>query len=182
MLITTERLLLRAWRDDDLPAYAALNADPRVREFFPRLLTHAESDKEATWLRSHLETNGWGAWAVEVVGKVSFAGWVGLGPPDFGSHPPPFRHRTPCIEIGWRLAFDCWGQGYATESANAVARFGFETLRLEEIVSWAVKANQRSRNVMSKIGMTYDSSEDFYNPQAPPGHRLGPCVVYRLTG
>lgn len=166
--------------DDDLPAYAALNADPRVREFFPFALTTKVSDAEAAGLRKDLAVNGWGAWAVEVVGKVPFAGWVGLGPPDFGPHSPPFKHVTPCIEIGWRLAYDCWGHGYATEAATVVARFGFETLGLEETISWAPKGNLRSRNVMSKLGMTHEPNEDFYNPCAPPGHRLGECALYRF--
>lgn len=179
-MIRTPRLLLRQWRDDDLPAYAALNADPRVREFFPFVLTERTSNAEALSLRNDLETKGWGAWAVEVVGKVPFAGWVGLGPPDFGAYLPPFKHVTPCIEIGWRLAYDCWGYGYATEAARAAAQFGFETLRLEELISWAPNGNLRSRNVMSKIGMTRDPGEDFHNPCAPPDHRLGPCVLYRL--
>src|SRR5258705_8973488 len=99
MAITTPRLLLSQWRDDDLPAYAVLNADPRVREFFPFALTAKQSNAEAAVMRHDLETNGWGAWAVEVVGKVPFAGRVGLGPPDFGGHPPPFDHIPPCIEI-----------------------------------------------------------------------------------
>jgi len=179
-MITTQRLLLRQWRDDDLPAYAALNADPRVREFFPFVLTRSASDAEAAALFKDLAANGWGAWAVEVVGKVPFAGWVGLGPPDFGAHSPPFNHVTPCIEIGWRLAYDCWGYGYATEAATAAAQFGFETLGLQEIISFAPTGNLRSRRVMSKLGMTHDPNEDFYHPCAPQDHPLGPCALYRL--
>ena len=178
-MIETPRLFLRQWRDDDLPVYAALNADPRVREFFPTVLTRSESDADAAGLRAHLAAEGWGAWAVEVVGKTPFAGWVGLGPPDFGSHSPPFKHIPPCIEIGWRLAHACWGQGYATEAARVVARFGFETLRLHEIISYAPEGNLRSRNVMTKLGMTRDPAEDFLHPKAPPNHPLARCVLYR---
>ena len=178
-MIRTRRLLLRQWRDDDLPAFAKLNADPRVREFFPYALTRPQSDNEAAWARKHLEVNGWGLWAVEVVGQIPFAGFVGLSPPDFND--PPFRHVKPCIEIGWRLSYDCWGCGYATEAAIAAAAFGFDNLGLQEIVSFTATGNLHSRRVMSKIGMTHDPNDDFYYPCVPPNHPLGPHVLYRLA-
>ena len=180
MTITTPRLLLRQWRDDDLPAYAALAGDPRVAEFFPFPLPARVAYEQANAIRKHVAEKGWGGWAVEVKGKVPFAGWVGLGPPDFQGLAPPFKHVTPCIEIGWRLAYECWGHGYATEAAMAAARFGFETLGLEEIISFAPMGNLRSRRVMAKLGMTHDPNENFYHPCAPPNHPLGPCALYRL--
>jgi RimJ/RimL family protein N-acetyltransferase len=180
--LKTERLILRQWRDDDLRPYAALNADPRVRQFFPFALTPNRSDEEAAVLRKDLAANGWGAWAVEVIGKVPFAGWVGLGPPDFQGLPAPFKvHSTPLIEIGWRLAYECWGCGYATEAATAVAEFGFKVLDLPEIISFAPTGNLRSRKVMSKIGMIHDPDGDFFHPCAPPNHPFRPLfMLYRL--
>ena len=140
--LTTQRLVLRPWRDGDVPAFAALNADARVMEFFPKRLEREESDAHAAAIRQRMEQRGFGLWAVEVPGVAEFIGFVGLSVPSFESH------FTPCVEVGWRLAFEHWGRGYATEAARASLAFGFERLGLEEIVSLTVPANVRSRHVM----------------------------------
>ncbi len=98
--LVTPRLRLRAWTDDDRGPFAALNADPRVMEFFPSVLSRLESDALAVRIAAHIDTLGWGLWAVEVPGATAFAGYVGLAEPTFAA---PF---TPCVEIGWRLAHD----------------------------------------------------------------------------
>jgi len=89
----------------------------------------------------------------------------------------PFR---PCVEIGWRLASESWGQGLATEGARAVVDHAFGVLALREIVSFTTAANLRSRRVMEKLGMSRDPREDFDHPLIPEGHRLRPHVLYRL--
>src|ERR1700685_1695232 len=104
--LTTPRLRLRPGCDDALPAYAALNADPRVMEFFPKLLTQAESDASAATIRENGELRGFGRWAVEVLDATPFIGFVGLNVPRFETH------FTPCVEIGWRLAFEHWCRGF----------------------------------------------------------------------
>lgn len=175
MTITTERLLLRPWYDDDLPFFAALNADPRVREHFPNTLSRLESDAEAARIRIGLAKRGFGLWAVEVPGRVPFAGFVGLSEPHFQAH------FTPAIEIGWRLAFDHWGKGYAIEAATAVLAHAFGSLALKEIVSFTVPANIRSRAVMERIGMTRSPADDFDHPNLPDGHPLRRHVLYRLS-
>jgi len=94
---------------------------------------------------------------------------------------PGFTARfTPCVEIAWRLARDYWGFGYATEAARAARDYGFAHLGFEEIVSFTVAANQRSRNVMERIGMTHVAADDFEHPLLPPGHPLRHHVLYRL--
>lgn len=105
---------------------------------------------------------------------ATFAGFVGLSVPNFQA---PF---TPCVEIGWRLAADYWGRGYATEGARAALEFGFETLKLEEIVSFTVPGNVRSRRVMERIGMAYDPADDFDHPswRLPSGPARH--VLYRV--
>jgi RimJ/RimL family protein N-acetyltransferase len=171
--IPTFRLLLRPWRDEDLPAFAAMNADPRVMEFFPRPLDRAESDARAARIRDHFARHGFGLWAVEVPGVADFIGFVGLSVPDFEM---PFM---PCVEVGWRLAHEHWGQGYATEAARAALDFGFRRLALDEIVSFTVPANRRSRGVMERIGMTRTPADDFDHPALPEGHPLRRHVLYR---
>src|SRR5215469_10817437 len=108
--LTTARLLLRPFAERDFEAFAALNADPRVREFFPSVLDRAESDSSATRYVQHWVRYGFGRWTVEVPGVTSFAGVVGL------SNMPFPTHFSPAVEIGWRLAYDYWGFGYAIEA------------------------------------------------------------------
>jgi RimJ/RimL family protein N-acetyltransferase len=88
---------------------------------------------------------------------------------------------TPAAEIEWRLVPEAWGRGYATESAGAALKFGFESRGLAEIVSFTVPANARSRAVMERLGMTRDRGDDFDHPRLPPGHRLRRHVLYRLS-
>jgi len=173
--LATARLRLRPWRDDDLAPFAALNADPRVMEFFPAALDRAQSDALAARIRAHLGERGFGLWAVEVSGVAPFAGFVGLSVPRFEAH------FTPCVEIGWRLAREHWGRGYATEGAVAALAFGFRDLGLTEIVSFTAPANQPSRRVMSRLGMTRDPRDDFDHPALPAGHALRRHVLYRLS-
>jgi ribosomal-protein-alanine N-acetyltransferase len=174
MHLSTERLLLRPWRGDDLDSFAALNADPRVMEFFPSVLSRHDSDALAERIAAHIDTHGWGLWAVEVPGAASFAGFIGLSVPGFAT---PF---TPCVEIGWRLAHEHWGRGYAIEGARAALAFGFAVLKLEEIVSFTVPANVRSRRVMERLGMTRNPSDDFDHPGLPVEHPLRRHVLYRI--
>jgi RimJ/RimL family protein N-acetyltransferase len=174
MELTTKRLRLRLWRDEDLPAFAALNSDPRVMQYMPKLLDRAESDAFAERIKENFARTGFGLWAVEVTGTADFIGFTGLSVPRFEAR------FTPCVEIGWRLAFDYWGHGYATEAACAARDYGFSQLGLKEIVSFTVTANQRSRKVMERIGMTHFPEDDFHHPLLPEGHPLRYHVLYRL--
>ena len=174
VVLRTERLVLRPWRDEDLAPFAALTADPRVREHFPSLLSREESDAAARRMRAEIDQNGYGAWAVEVPGLAPFVGFIGLAVPAFDA---PF---TPCVEIEWRLARAAWGRGLATEGARAALAFAFDELGLEEIVAMTTPANRPSRRVMEKLGMRHDPSEDFDHPLLPPGSPLRRHVLYRL--
>lgn len=173
-MIQTERLLLRQWRDEDLDPFAELNADPAVMEFFPSVLTTAESDAAAAGNRAHIAEHGWGLWAAEVFDTGEFIGFIGLWsvPAEF-----PF---SPAVEVGWRLARSHWGRGYATEGARAAVYFGFGDLGLEEIVSMTTLSNERSWRVMEKLGMTRNPADDFDHPRVPEGHPLRRHVLYRL--
>ena len=173
-ILTTERLILRRWRESDRETFARMNADPGVMEFFPALLSREESDALIDRIEAHFEEHGFGLFAAEVRGDGSLIGFTGLNNPDF---PAPFM---PSVEIGWRLRKEYWGRGLATEAARAVLYYGFETLRLKEIVAFTVPANTRSRRVMEKLGMAQDSAAEFDHPRLPAGHPLRRHVVYRL--
>lgn len=172
--ITTERLRLRRWRSSDHEPFAAMNADSRVTEFLPGNLTREQSDAFVERIESHFERHGFGLWAVDVLSSEKFVGYVGLSIPRFSAH------FTPCVEIGWRLGFQHWGQGYATEGARGALEFGFDTLSLREIVSFTVPLNTRSRRVMERIGMTHNVSDDFDHPLLPENHPLRQHVLYRI--
>ncbi len=172
--IRTPRLRLRRWLADDREPFAAMNADPLVMEHFPRVLSRQESDTFANAIEQHFETHGFGLWVLEVPGVVPFAGFVGLAIPSFEE---PF---TPGVEVGWRLAREHWGRGYATEGARAAVTFGFMSLELDEIVAFTVSSNDRSRRVMEKLGMTWNPGDDFDHPRLPEGHALRRHVLYRL--
>jgi RimJ/RimL family protein N-acetyltransferase len=172
--LTTDRLCLRRWTPSDRLPFAALNADPQVTEFLPSTLSRQESDALAERIEAHFERHGFGLWAVEAPGVAAFAGFVGLSVPRFEAH------FTPCIEVGWRLAREFWNRGYATEAAQAALAFAFRELQADEVVSFTVAGNVRSRRVMDKIGMTRSESDDFDHPSLPDGHPLRRHVLYRI--
>jgi RimJ/RimL family protein N-acetyltransferase len=175
-VLRTARLILRAFTDDDLDDFAAMNADPRVAEFLPKTLTRDESAEGLARIRARTAEDGFGLMAVDVPGVARCIGWTGLTRVRFIA---PF---TPAVEVGWRLAFAHWGHGYATEAACASLAFGFGELGLEEIVSFTVPANVRSWRVMEKIGMRRDPDGDFDHPSLSEGNPLRRHVLYRVSG
>ncbi len=170
----TRRLLLRAWREADHAPFAAMNADPHVMRYFAALGTPESSRRLMEVWNSQLQERGWSNWAVERRDTGEFIGFVGLTVP-----PRPSLHFMPCVEIGWRLIAAHWHQGFATEAAREVLRFGFEGLALEEIVSFTTLSNTPSRAVMERLGMA-NSHEDFDHPAVPAGHPLLRHCLYRL--
>jgi RimJ/RimL family protein N-acetyltransferase len=174
IVIRTARLALRQWRDSDRAPFARINADPRVMEFFPKTLDRQQSDAMVDRIYGGLAKRGWGLWATELSGTQEFIGFVGLNPTLMDL---PF---CPCVEIGWRLAADHWGKGYATEAARAALDIGFGTLGLDEIVSFTAQSNQRSQAVMQKLGMRRDDYE-FDHPNIAQGHALRRHCLYRLS-
>ncbi len=172
--IRTRRLILRPWREEDLEFYALMNSDPRVMEYFPSTLSREESDRQARLMMNEIPQNGWGFWAVEVPDVAKFIGWIGLRKVGFSAT------FTPAVEIGWRVAFDHWGHGYATEGARACLQYGFEILKLKEIVSFTAFANQRSQRVMQQIGMHHSPADDFDHPKLSVDCNLRRHVLYRI--
>jgi RimJ/RimL family protein N-acetyltransferase len=174
--IGTSRLLLRNWEDRDRDLFHRINSDPVVMEFFPFRRDREQSDAKMDELQAAIEHDGFGFAAMEVIRTGDCAGFAGLSRP---RDLPMFPEDT--IEIGWRLAPEYWGKGYATEAAEAWLAFGFETLGLDEIVSFAVAGNRRSTAVMERIGMKADPASDFDHPAIGDNHaHLRRHVTYRL--
>jgi len=172
--LETERLILRMWRDADRDSFAQMNQDSAVMEFLPGPLSRPQSDAMVERIEAHFVQHGFGLWAAELRGSGEFLGYVGLAVPRFEAA------FTPCVEIGWRIALNHWGRGFATEGARAAARFAFDVLSLEELVSFTVPANVRSLRVMEKLGMTHDATDDFDHPLLAVGHPLRRHVLYRI--
>jgi RimJ/RimL family protein N-acetyltransferase len=166
---------MREWRDSDREPYAALNADPEVMRHFPATLTSQQSSEMIDRMRAAWADQGFGLWAVERTDTSQLVGFVGLAAPVWQAA------FTPCVEVGWRLGRQHWGNGFAPEAATAALEWGFANVELprDEIVSFTTAANFNSRRVMEKIGMTRDLDGDFDHPLLPEwaGRRH---VLYRI--
>lgn len=174
-VLETERLVLRGWCDDDVEPWADMNEDERVMRYFPSTTPRERSYEQAAFMRSELELNGYGWWVLEVKGEPGFSGVMAA---DDIRYELPFK---PLREIGWRLPVHRWNQGYATEAARALEQYAFDILQWPHIIAMTVTPNAPSRNVMQKLGMTYDPADDFVHPRVPEGSWLQPTVVYRKS-
>ncbi len=171
--LETGRLILRQWSDSDRDAFATMNADPGVMRYFPAPLSRTKSDALLERMREAWRRDGISFWAVELKGG-GLIGFCGLNRTSF----PP--HMATCIEIGWRLAPNAWGKGYATEAARASLDNGFGAMGLDEVVAFCVAGNERLRAVMERLGMTRNPADDFDDPDAAVDSPLRPLVLYRL--
>jgi RimJ/RimL family protein N-acetyltransferase len=172
--IETPRLLLRHWRDSDIEPWVTMNLDRRVTEFFTSEYTRPIVESAAVLRRRELDERGYGWWVVEVRGGTPFAGVVALGEVPFEAH------FTPAREVGWRLAPEHWGKGYATEGARGALEHAFAVLGWDEVVAMTAVQNVRSQRVMDRLGMTRDPSDDFEHPKVREGSPLRRHVLYRL--
>lgn len=169
----TERLRMRQWKHSDRGPFAALNTDPGVMEFFPSPLTRSDSDAMADRCQSLIEERGWGFWVAESKATQEVIGFLGL------HIPIPELPFSPCVEVGWRLAFQYWGKGFATEAARGALRIGFERLSLPEIVSFCAAHHLKSRAVMERLGMR--ESGTFEHPGVPVDSIHRQHCLYRLS-
>lgn len=169
----TERLHLRPVRKDDLGALARLGTDNRVMAPFGGACTREKSGEWLERLLVHWQQHGYGRFFVEGGGRL--VGVVGLSRTEFDAG------HVPDVEIAWRLPYEEWGKGYATEAARAVIDDGFGRLGLEQIVGVTTPDNIRSRRVMERLEMTYSPSETFEHPLVPEGDPRRTHVVYRLS-
>ena len=173
-MLTTPRLLLRHWRDEDLEPLAAMTADPMVMRYFGRIRDRAQSDAWAGRVRAHIEKHGFGIWALEVPGVAPFIGFVGL------STVPSDLPMAPAVEAVWTLNAPFWRRGYASEAARVAMDDGFTRLGLLEIVAYTAAVNAPSRGVMERLGMRRDAAGDFDHPRVPEGSEFRPHVLYRI--
>ena len=167
VVLTTRRLLLRTFRRDDLPHYAALNADPEVVRYLGGGLSRQHSDEIAEWANEVHEAEGIGLLAVERRADGTFIGMCGLHHQE--SYPDD-------VEVGWRLAYEHWGQGYATEAATAWLDHAFGPLGLPRVISITDPPNVRSLAVMRRLGMTFDHAAQITDEGV-----VFDAVIYSIT-
>ncbi len=171
--IETPRLILRDWKEEDIPIFARLNSDDKAMEFFLNKLSYQETLNFYNRIQKEFSTSGYGLYAVEKKEDHAFIGYVGLHNITFDVD------FAPAVEIGWRLLPEVWNQGYATEAASACLEYARTTLGLKELYSFTSLPNKRSERVMQKIGMMKD--KEFNHPLVSPDHPLYRHILYKIT-
>jgi len=147
-IFKSERLGFRNWSNEDLDEFAKLNSDKAVMEHFPKTLSKKEVEELIKKLSDHYAKNGFTYYATEILATKELIGMIGLA---YQEYKTAF---TPAIDIGWRLKRSAWGKGYATEGAKRCLEYAFDELSINKIISVCTITNQKSENVMKKIGMT----------------------------
>ncbi len=172
-MIETGRLILREWRDEDVAPFHAICSDPKVMAYLGPLMSLEETAALVSRCHDDQVRDGHCFWALERREDARLIGWCGL---IRGSEGPVDGKP----ELGWRLASDFWGQGYASESARAARDWAFENLPDDSV--WAITSvgNTASRAVMERIGMAHRPECNFDHPKVPPGDPLVPHVAYSL--
>ena len=172
IILLTERLIIRCWKDSDIELFAQMNMDKEVMKYFPKTLSYIETQERVEKIRSNIDEHNFGLYAVEYKTTEQFIGFTGFSTPTFEAY------FTPCIEIGWRYRKEFWGQGFATEAAKACLKYGFEVLNFDKIVSFTSTLNINSEKVMKRIGMTFIGYFD--NPQIEENNPLCRHVLYQI--
>lgn len=145
MILETERLVLRPFRQADIDAYAELCADPMVMKFLNATgspISRADAWRQIAVYLGHWELRGFGTWAVEERATGEFVGRVGLHYPE----------GWPDRELGWTIATRFWGKGYASEAARAAIAHAFDTLGWTHLVSLIHPDNHRSARLTERLG------------------------------
>ncbi len=178
VVATTERLVLRNWREKDRDLFHEINSDPDVMEFFPFQRTRDQSDELFERLCGVIAETGFGFYALANRETDEAMGFCGLS--RTAERLEPFV-PTGSVEIGWRLARRHWGHGYITEAAKRLLDFGFAEKQLNEIIAFAVAGNRRSTAVMQRIGMVAVPERDFMMPGIEDARaEIRPHVVYAI--
>ena len=160
--IHTSRLLLREFDLTDAPSFFELNADPEVLRWtgdvaFPDVATSEAFIRGYDTYRVH----GFGRWTMVRLSDGEILGWCGLK-----------RQPESFVDLGYRLHRRHWGQGYATEAAQASVDLGFQRFGLDAIIGRASRGNAASVRVLEKVGMR------FWKDEACEG--IEDSVLYRV--
>ena len=174
MIVETARVRLRGWHETDRAPFAAMNADPQIMRHLGPPQSRTESDASIDRQIALMAAGEPAFWAAERVADGAFLGFIGVKPISFAT---PF---APGYEIGWRLAHEHWGKGYASEGARAALDHAFAAYKLDVIYAITVPANLPSQAVMWRIGMTRVAGGDFDHPLLEAGDPLRRHILFRI--
>ena len=162
--LRTERLVLRMLREDDFGPYGAVMADPEVTRYLGdgRTLSRADAWRQMAMILGHWQLRGYGHWAVEEAATGRFAGRIGFFNPE----------GWPDFELGWTLAREFWGRGYATEGARRALEYGFTVLGRQHVISLIRPGNAASVRVAGRLGERLEGSVELLG---------SPSLVYRIS-
>ncbi len=173
-MIETDRLILRGWRDSDIEPFHAMCNDPEVMRYLGPPMSREVAEESAARQNGFLASHGYCFWAVERKAGGAFLGFCGIKPGPAGT---PIADQ---MEIGWRLARDAWGQGYAREAAEASIVWAWANTGTPEIAAMTNIGNVRSWGLMERLGMIRDHASDFDHPAVAEGDPLRPHILYRI--
>lgn len=172
--LKTERLVLRGWRDEDVPAFHAICSDPTVMATLGAPLSYEQTEALVARMQGLQADLRHCFWAMERREDARLIGWCGIIRGSVG----PVVDQP---EAGWRMAADCWGKGYASEAARASIDWAFANLPDPAVYAITSDGNQRSRAVMERMGMTRLAEGDFDHPKVDPASPLLRHVTYSVT-
>jgi len=158
--LITDRLVLRALKADDFPAFAEFYASDRSK-FIGGPATETQAWRFLACEIGHWALRGYGRWAVEEISTGQFCGLIGLW----------FPLDWPEPEIGWDLMNGYEGKGYATEAALAARTHAYTTLGWTTAISLVAPENHGSRSVAQRMGASRDG--DFTH------EKFGPTEIWR---
>jgi RimJ/RimL family protein N-acetyltransferase len=166
MILETDRLVLRHQVIEDLDALWALYCDPEITKYIPDApRSYEEAKEELEWhMNGHPKYPELGLWATIHKESGNFIGRCGLLPWTIDEKQE--------VEVAYTIAREYWGQGLATEAAQAILNHGFEQLNLSRLVSLIDLENIASQRVAEKIGMTFEKEAR---------DELGPFLIYSIT-
>lgn len=173
-MIETERLILRRWEERDRAPFHMLCSDPRVMKFIGPPQLRAESDAAIDRQNGFFDTLGHCFWAVERRTDGTLLGFCGVKP---GAAQTPVEGE---LEIGWRIAFDHWGRGYAREAAQASLDWTWDHQTASRVMAITAAQNARSWGLMERIGMTRVADGDFVDPQAATDSPFRAAITYSI--
>lgn len=168
----SKRLGFRNWLPEDLPPFAEMNADEEVMEHFPKPLSRQETVDSIERLQKHYAVHGHTYYAVDILETGEFIGFIGLAYQDYETA------FNPSIDMGWRLRKVAWGKGYATEGAKRCLAHAFTDLQFNRLIAVCTVQNQKSENVMQKIGMIKQGEFKHPNLTAFPDYET--CLWYEI--
>lgn len=176
MIVETERLRLRPWREEDKSTLCAIINTPAMMVHFGGVVPDAEIDALVDRMMASQARDGFSMGAVELRSDGSLAGICGLRrDPAYAAVPVGGM-----LEIGWRIAQPLWRQGIAREAAQASLDWAWANTDAPLVAAWTSEGNGPSWRLMQRLGMVRRPDLDFHHPKLAHDNPLGAMIVYTI--